>query len=251
LFLRGGLLVAGIGLSAVVLAWFHVLPGGWFLRNLIEDPGLRAERLRLEHRRLRLEAFAEQAPPRDAVVLLGSSTMESCPAEVLFPNGPVVNRGIGAERASELRARLGASVPGSAAGAVIYTGAFDFHTLHRDPASIAQDVAAVVRDLRAMRPDLPLLVLGILPSRRLTPERRAALGALNRHLESMASAQGTLVTFLPADRPPLRLPDGRLDPGLSRDAWHLNEDGYAVLGRWMIAHGGPVGALLEGRPSFK
>ena len=48
-------------LILAALAWFHILPGGWFLRNLIEDPSARAERLQREHRDRRLAAFAQDA----------------------------------------------------------------------------------------------------------------------------------------------------------------------------------------------
>ena len=74
-------------ITLLIMSWFHWLPGGWYLRNLVEAPAHRAERLRLEHRADRLEEFEGQRGGESPgqVVFLGSSTIEFFPLDTCFP----------------------------------------------------------------------------------------------------------------------------------------------------------------------
>lgn len=240
------LILAAVGAPAglLALAWFHLIPGGWLLRDLLEDPALRAERRRQAHRAARLRAFAEESAPPGAVVFLGSSTIEHFPLERLFPGIPVVNRGIGGEPAAELAARLRRSLPPAPAGFVVYTGAADFHRMRAGPEEVSRDVVRVLTGLAELHPEAPVALLGILPARDMSAAELKALHALNASLERAAQAQGT--AFVPTGGPPLAGPDGSLDPGLSRDSHHLDLQGYRHMAERLQRHGGPVGRLLSG-----
>ena len=230
-----------------LLAWHHMIPGGWFLRDLIEDPDLREERLRLQHREERLLAFQEEAVSSlaERVVFLGSSTIEHFPLERFFAAGRTLNRGIGEERAEELLMRLGQTLPPRPAGFVLYVGAVDVHGDRRPPDFVARRLAAVLRYLRATSPEAPCLVLGILPPRAPTREELSRLHAVNLALALTARRSGA--TFLHTGKPPITDSRGGLSPSLSRDRHHLNEAGYAALARLILDADSPLSALLQPR----
>ena len=235
-----------LGLAAIIaLSWYHVLPGGWVLRNLLEDPEARNARLRQEHRVERLETFA--ADPRAKlpghVVFLGDLTIEDFSLERFFPGRPVINRGIGGERALELLERLQEDFPPLPKGVILYLGSVDFHLDEASGETLAEYLKKAIAALSAIDPPLRVLVLGILPARDFDTVRIEALAAANTRLRTVAEGAGQ--KFLDTGGAPIATPEGRLATESSRDRWHLNEAGYRELAERIKLQGGPVGKLLR------
>ncbi|MEE2712286.1 MAG: GDSL-type esterase/lipase family protein [Planctomycetota bacterium] len=205
----------------------------WWLRDPAEDPEARAQRVRRAARDARLAAFAKETPAEGAVVFLGSSTIEFWPLAASFPGANTVNRGIGAEPVHELRERLATTVPPKPSGAVLYAGSVDFNTLGRPRVDVVRDVEALITDLRALLQDGTLAVIGVNAARDTTPGRAAQLAVLNAGIEAACREAQPPAFFVNTARPPLRTTEGRLNPAISRDRWHLNANGYAILSAWL------------------
>ena len=164
-------------LAVLVLSWFHVLPGGWFLRNLIEDPGAREARLQAEHEAERQLEFTEEEPKILAlgspIVFFGSSTVERFPVAASFPAVEVVNRGIGGEATSHLLTRMDASLPSEVwprvKGVLLYVGSIDLRILRVTTAELMIRVEKVVRCAQKLAPQAPIMLLGYVPGRSAEP----------------------------------------------------------------------------------
>ncbi len=235
-----------------VLSWTHVLPGGWFLRDLVEDPAHRAARQRAAHRSQRLKEFRETSQDFSLidhpVVFLGSSTVERFPTDLLFPGGQVINRGIGGEKAGELLERLEVSLPPDvwrrASGVLLYGGSIDFRQDRESIAVVRRRVGLVVAKLKALAPKATILVAGILPGR--GSETRASgplLRELNQTLLRFAAQEE--VPFIQLAKAPLIDTHNRLAHAMSIDDWHLNEAGYEVLSRWLRSEGSALSSFLN------
>ncbi len=228
-----------------LLAWFGAIPGGWTLRGWIEPHADRRAREQAEYSAGRMAGFQaenERAAP-GAVVFLGSSTMERFPLSEAFPGRPCLDRGIGDETATELLARLDASLPDARpAGVVLYAASVDFRREGRPPEVIEARVLALVRRLRARLPGIPIALIGLLSERDAPAELVARLRRTNARLAELARTSG--LAFVATDRPPLTLPSGALSEAYSADRLHLSEAGYRHLARWLLEDGGDVAPLL-------
>ena len=243
---RDGALVAfaSLALIALALSWIDVLPGGWTLRGLVVPHELREERARTADRAARLAQFRAETPPRQAVVFLGSSTMERFPLQDAFPGCKTVNRGIGDEPIAQLLERLDDSLPPAPVGAVLYMGSVDLRRLGRTPAEVVELAGRVLDGLETRHPGLPVALLGVLPDRTGDPRVLAEVEAANGLLLELCRRRGA--AFVDPHRAPLRTEDGRLDREHSVDRLHLSRRGYGVVTELILEHGGPVGALLGG-----
>lgn len=241
------LLLAGIAASGLLcLAWYDLIPGGWTLRGWVLPHAVRQAHEQAQRSRERLRLFRGENPhlAPGSIVFLGSSTIERFPLGTEFPGKPAVNRGIGNETATELLARLDASLPAAPpAAAVLYAGSLDFRREHRPPQVTRKRVERIVRELRARFPDLPLAVVGLLPEWDFPETEVRALAATNRALEELAAELG--LSFIATDRPPITGPDGSLTRACSADRLHLNSTGYEHLARWILEAEGPVARLLS------
>ena len=246
---RLALALFGLALLLVLLAWFQVIPGGWRLRNLIEDPARRERRLLLDHRAERLAAFRRESTPiaPGTVLFIGSSTIERFPLSDCFPGKGLLNRGIGGESAELMLARLDESLPAGRerlAAAVVYAGTIDFRKERVDAAEASRRLARLVDALRdRVRADLPVLLLGPLPGNEDDDRYRGAgLLELEGAYRRLATERG--LDFLPLARAPFRAADGGLEPRLAVDRWHLDAAGYRLLAELIRTEGGDVGRLL-------
>ncbi len=246
--LRRALFTAPLLLAlALALAWYDVLPGGWRLRGWVQphEQARAREQARYSAQRVALFAAENGQVAAGAVVFLGSSTIERFPLEELFPAALCLDRGIGSETATELLARLDASLPSAPpAAAVLYVGSMDFRHLGRPPRRVADLAAAVITDLRRRFADLPIALVGILPEREMPPEMTERLAATNAALAELCAATGC--AFVPTDRPPISAAGGSLAPECAADDLHLNDAGYRALARWLVEEGGRTGELLAG-----
>lgn len=195
----------------------------------------------------RLEQFRNEWIPDNPVVLLGSSTIEFWPMLASFPGANVINRGIGGEPIKDLRARLDAPgvLPKDSVGVVLYAGSVDFNTHGRGWNEVRKDYLALLRDIRELRPKIPILMIPVNPARDTTPERAAELDALNRSIaEDAKAAAGLPYPRMVEVGDALDTETGALSPKFSLDNWHLNEAGYAELTKRLFAaaseHGFPL-----------
>lgn len=241
------LLVLLLGaITLFTLVWTDVLPGGWRLRGWVTPHAIRQARQWAEHSVQRRMIFAtEQPSPEGAVVFLGSSTMERFPLDTAFPGVPCLDRGIGNESLPRLLERLPESLPEARpAGAVLYLGSIDFRAQGRAPEHISSLASLAVNWIRERHPDLPLVILGILPEREMEPEALNRLARTNSALARMCEEEDC--TFLPTSRPPITDGEGSLNAEVAADQLHLNARGYAALTEWLQQDDGPVGAALRG-----
>ena len=78
-----------------------------------------------------------------------------------------------------------------------------------------------------------IAVIGVNAARDTTPGRAAQLAVLNAGIEAACREAQPPAFFVNTARPPLRTTEGRLNPAISRDRWHLNANGYALLSAWL------------------
>jgi lysophospholipase L1-like esterase len=226
--------------------WFELLPGGWRLRSLFEDPAAESARATSLHILERLRAFSAEEPgaARGAVLLLGSSTIERWPTADCFPGKRVLDHGLSAATL-ELQERLfDACLPAAPpAGVVLYGGSIDLRFPAEPPEQALARLPRLVQRLRVRYGhSLPITLLGILPARHMDEAAQQALAAANEQLR--VGARENALAFVPTARPPLAGPDGALAPDLSSDELHLDLEGYRVLSRWLVTEGGEAGRAL-------
>jgi lysophospholipase L1-like esterase len=251
-FLPRALPIAGLASIAVLaLAWCDLLPGGYFLRRLVDANSARSQRELALHAAERLRAFAnenEHVAP-GAIVFIGSSTIERFPLAECFPGKPCVNRGILSASAPMLEHFADVLAPKTARGGiVVYAGSIDLRepgdsadAAHAD--SVAAQVMSLVDELRAGRADVPLAMIGVLPARRMSTAEVEALAHLNASLREQAHRRE--IPFIDVSRAPITSPSGSLAEEQSADDLHLDRRGYETLARWILADGGEIGRRLS------
>jgi len=227
------------------LALTDVLPGGWRLRGWLEPHAVRSARAQAGERARRLLEFARERPPEGAVLFLGSSTVARWPLAECFPGVPCTDRGVPGESLLELCDRLEPSLPAARpAGAVLYLASIDVRERAHPPERIAEAARWVLAALRERWPELPVVLIGVLPERDMSAELGRRLAATNAALAALCAREAC--TFLPTDRAPITGPGGSLAPELAADRLHLAPAGYRVLSGWLLREGGEVGRRLGG-----
>ncbi len=217
----------------------------WWVATVMEGRHTDGEAARQTRRQERLATFASEDVPGDAVVFLGSSTMEFWPLKQSFPDATTVNRGIGAEPIAELMERLESSLAPGASGVVLYAGSVDFNTHGRSTDQVARETAQLLDRIRALRPGLPVVLLGVNPARDTSPDRVRELARLNQLNQARCRRADPPMAFVLTDDEPFRAPSGALSERISRDRWHLNQRGYAELAERLITAAAAVGIKLR------
>lgn len=247
---RRALALSALGIAAtatLALAWADVLSGGWRLRGLFEPHAIRERRESELHFAERVAEFRREAPHerRDAVVFVGSSTIERCDFERVFPGVRALNRGIGWARARDLAARVDLLFEGVEPGAIVlYAGGPDRVA---DPTAVDEVVASIdvlARAVRERAPRTPVLVLGLLPSTRTRGPEADALRRIDEGVARIARELAFEHVSLRDSR--LAGPDGALVETLSTDGLHLTAEGYALFADRLRAAPGPFARLLSG-----
>lgn len=241
---RGLLLLSSGALLYLGLAWAGWVPGGWRLRNWIEPHHLREARSRVIYRQARLDQFrVEVLPEGHPVVFLGSSTIERMPLERLTRPGTSLNRGVAFESAANLLARLEVGVPPEPRGFVVYVASIDHRFEGANSPEVAEAAKKVLDKINQLWPGIPVTLMALLPEVSLRPTQVAALAEVNSALKSLCGQHG--IFFVDFQSTLLIQPDGSLDPQYTTDALHLNDRGYDLLMRAVIAKSGPLGATLQ------
>lgn len=174
------------------------------------------------------------APPKGAVLFVGSSTIVGWNLPKSFPNLVTINRGFGgSEIADSLRYADRIIVPYSPRAIVLYAGDNDL-AAGKSPETVARDFRQFVERVRAKLPDVPILFLAIKPSIArwgLNDKIRDA----NGRIEAFCKSQKGL-TFV-AVEPSMLGPDGKPNAALFQaDGLHLNERGYELYSKSVLPH---------------
>lgn len=214
----------------------------------VRDEGVQRAKQRIEEQRERRRseiAHARKSATAECVVFFGSSTVEFWPLESSFRGRRCLNFGLGGDTAPELLARLDASLPEQRpAGLVLYSGSADLRRAREPVDRIATDLEALLKALRARWPDVPVLVLGVLPGIGEDAASKARLRRVNEILQGLAAAHA--VEFL---LPPTSLCSeggAALRPEFARDQWHLNAAGYQLLSEHVLSSETSMARILSG-----
>jgi lysophospholipase L1-like esterase len=169
---------------------------------------------------------AQAAPPKDAVLFVGSSSIRLWDLKKSFSELATINRGFGGSQMSDAAQYATRIItPYKPRLIVLYEGDTDLGA-KKSPAEVVQDFDRLVQLVRADLPATPLVVIGCKPS----PKRWALIESqreLNRLLEERCR-ELEHATFLDVEKPLLN-DDGQPRAELFReDQLHLNDKGYAV-----------------------
>jgi lysophospholipase L1-like esterase len=177
-----------------------------------------------------IEAFEAadraHAPPKDAVLFVGSSSIrfwESLAQD--FPGVPVINRGFGGSGVDDCaRYAERIVVPYHPRRVVFYAGDNDV-AAGRSPEAVLADFKTFVEKVRAAQPGVPILFVSIKPSL----ARWSLVDRIRRTNELIRGyAAGAGVAYVDAFTPMLG-PDGRPRRALFRaDGLHMTPRGYAL-----------------------
>lgn len=189
-----------------------------------------------EHRR---SQFATLAPQPGSIVFLGDSISEGGLWDEWFPDAPVLNRGIGGETSAAVLARLDAAINRPSA-VFLLVGTNDL-SAGVPEADIARNIGAIADGITHRAPDARVLVQSVMPR---SAAWRDEVRSLNEAIRRVAAPRerAEYLDLWPA----LATPRGVLRSEFTRDALHLNGDGYrawvAVLRPLVAAMAGSTDA---------
>lgn len=172
-----------------------------------------------DRQQARNDLFQRMIPDSGAIVFLGDSHLEHYPLTELFPQLPVVNRGVSASTVEDVTRRVRFSCGPAPTLIVVHVGINDLFK-GRPVERIEADLAALLDTLRTLHPRTPVVLDEVLPTadRGMDPHVRGCNEAIDRQAKRIgaqvlplyaAFAQGEVI-----------------DPSLSYDGVHLNADGY-------------------------
>lgn len=184
---------------------------------------------------LRQEAIATQAQqPENLAVLLGDSISLWFPPDMLPEGYTWLNQGISGDTSEGVLDRVHVLDETHPKIIVLMIGINDL-IQGEDPERVVRNIRKIIRYLTWAHPDTPIILQSILPHQGETAswegkDKLAALPnsrieAVNQELAAIADEHG--IHFL--NLYPLFVgSDGYLNPALSSDGLHLNEQGYLV-----------------------
>jgi lysophospholipase L1-like esterase len=188
-----------------------------------------------EHYRERMEVFAAEQVRPGGIVLVGSSHFEGFNTAKWLPGRRIVNRGISSDRIGigerGILRRLDVSVFDVQPRYIIFeNGANDLGELWRHGTPSIPEIAAcyeeVIAAIRRRLPDVPVLIVNVMPTCGAYAGLSPLVPPLNDQIERIASEYGChYLDFysVVADD------DGELDSDATTDGLHLNEFGYRHL----------------------
>lgn len=197
----------------------------------------------------------KSAPPNDAVLFVGSSSIVQWQTAEAFPHYPVLNRGFGGSHISDVLHHFDRVVrPYDPSVIVFYCGDNDI-AAGKTPGQVLQDFAEFRRRVRASFGQTPLIYLPIKPSTARWEFWRQ-MAQVNVAIKKQAANDPTLVYAGTAAA--LMNAEGKPDASLLKDdGLHLNEAGYkswnAVLRPILAEYAGKrwVGPMLEDRLALR
>jgi lysophospholipase L1-like esterase len=186
------------------------------------------------HWQNRVSDFKDQNLAWQNVVLLGDSITEGFEVRKYFPGRRVVNRGIGADVIGNAMAaddprgvlqRLDNSLFDCApSGVFILIGINDLNSGHT-VAQMTDGYRELLKRIREKRPDLPVYVQSVLPTRGAYANKNAAVVEFNQHLKSLTAEYKC--TYLDLNTL-LRDDKGELKESFTADGLHLTDPAYLI-----------------------
>ena len=170
---------------------------------------------------------AQHAPPKDAVLFIGSSSIQKWKTLADdFPGVAVINRGFGGSRiADSTRYASRIVLPYHPRKIFFYAGDNDLAAGHA-PAQVLADFKEFVKTVRAGQPGVPIYFIAVKPS----PSRAKLMDKMvesNKLVEAFAKEEKGL-TFVDVYTPMLG-PDGQPRPELFLpDKLHMVRAGYEI-----------------------
>ena len=182
----------------------------------------------------RVAQFEQDNASRPRVVIVGSSHVEGLDAASLLPRWEVVNRGIASDRIGiderGILHRLDSSVFNCGPRfIVLQNGVNDLGELWRHGTPSMDEIETcyrkVVQRIRDRRPDVPLIIVGLFPTRDKYADLVPSITELDARLKRIADDSDS--TFLEMYSS-LADAQGLLRAEYSRDGLHLTASGYQV-----------------------
>jgi len=182
----------------------------------------------------RVELFKKENAAAKNIVMVGSSHIEGFDAAKLLPGRRVLNRGIGSDRIGlterGILHRLDSSVFDCNPGFIILeNGVNDLGELQRNGTPSIDEIEAcyrkVVKTIRDRLPDVPLVIVGLFPTRDRFDQLTPSIQEFNRRLAKIAADNDC--PFMDVFKP-LADEQNLLRKEYSRDGLHLNAAGYKV-----------------------
>jgi lysophospholipase L1-like esterase len=169
---------------------------------------------------------AQEAPPTEGVLFIGSSSIRMWDLDKWFPDAPVINRGFGgSEIADSIEFADRIIFPHAPRVVVLYAGDNDI-AKGKTPEVVVADYRRFVETVRKKLPKARIVFIAIKPSLsrwKLIEKIRQANGEIQKLTE-----QDPLAEFVDVDTPMLG-EDGRPRKELFKDdGLHLNEEGYRL-----------------------
>ncbi len=190
------------------------------------------------------EQDRRQAPPTDAILFVGSSSIRLWDTAHAFPDQPVINRGFGGSQIHEVTYFADRIVlPYRPSLIVFYAGDNDL-AMGVEPAEVLNRFQAFVQTLRAKGSMAPIVFIGIKPSLarwRLIDKIRQANRLIREWAENNADRTVYFLDIESAMLDGQGLPRGDL---LREDGLHLNDRGYAI---WNDLLHKKIGQILAAR----
>jgi lysophospholipase L1-like esterase len=176
----------------------------------------------------------QEAPPKNGIVFVGSSSIRQWKLEESFPGLPVVNRGFGGSQVADSVEFVHRIVlPHEPRIVVMYAGDNDLAS-GKSPETVAADFSAFASKVHAALPKARIVYIGIKPSlarRKLVDKVRVA----NRQIAA-ACREDERLTFVDVDKPTLGddgMPRGEL---FVKDGLHLSPEGYRLWATLVAPH---------------
>lgn len=171
-------------------------------------------------------ADVKSPPPKGAVLFVGSSSIVGWDLRKFFPDLVTINRGFGGSKISDsLRYADRIVTPYEPRAIVFYAGDNDIAG-GKSPEQVAGDFREFVAKVREKLPDVPILYIGIKPSKKrwhLIDKIREA----NKQIEA-SCGEAQKVTFISVEKPMLG-EDGEPHADLLKaDGLHLQPAGYQI-----------------------
>lgn len=172
-----------------------------------------------DRQQARNDLFQRLIPDSGAIVFLGDSHLEHFPVAELFPQLPVVNRGVSASTIEDVTRRVRFSCGPAPALIVVHVGINDLFK-ERPVERVEADLAALLDTLRSAYPAAPILLDELLPTadRGMDPAVRRCNDAIQHQAKRTGAELLPLyAAFAQGDM---------IDPVLTYDGVHLNAEGY-------------------------
>ncbi len=182
---------------------------------------------RFENEIAAFEAYDHKnAPPRDPILFVGSSTIRLWQTADAFPNLPVINRGFGGSTTDDVNHFADSIVFKYKPRVIVFYCGDNDLAAGRTPDRTVNDFQTFLASAHDHLPNTPVIYLAIKPSIarwKLWPQMQEVNGRVKE-----ITQQNKQLTYIDT-APPLLGPDGKPQSNLFRDdGLHMNDKGYAA-----------------------